>query len=434
MDLNGLSADQAPPISAPVRFFLTAPIFGIIAGLLILISDASVLSSRYSIESIVITHAITIGFLSFVMLGALTQMLPVLAGVRVPKVDMLAKTSHGFLLIGTLFMLTGLMQDYSKLILVSSIFLGIGFLTLIVPMLMSLRKVVHVTASVRAIITSLVFAFIIVLMGMHLLASYGIGKFSSLHMLFANIHSVWAIFGFAGVLIIGVSFHVLPMFYVAPRFKKFCKQKVVWLISFGLILWLVLNAFLDSYSLIAKIWVALFFWAFATTVFLKLNRRRRPVSDVTVYYWRTAAVSMTLGMFAWAINDFYDEKYIVIVSTLIGGGFIFSIMSGMLYKIVPFLVWFHLNAKGYMSIPTMNEMIDKRLARIQFALYIISMVGFIISYFIPSVLPIFAITFILSMMILEYNVIAPILIYNRVIKTKPDFDMSAFNISVEGIE
>ena len=434
MDLNGLSAEQAPPISAPVRFFLTAPLFGIIAGLLILLSDAAALSSRYSIESIVITHAITIGFLGFVMLGALTQMLPVLAGIRVPRVDMLAKTSHAFLLLGTLFMITGMMQDYSKLILASSVFLGIGFLTLIVPMLISLRKVVHVTASVRAIITSLVFAVIIVLMGMHLLASYGIGKFSSLHVLFANIHSVWAIFGFAGVLIIGVSFHVLPMFYVAPRFKKFCKQKVVWLISIGLVLWLVLNAFLDSYSLIAKIWVALFFWAFATTVFLKLNRRRRPVSDVTVYYWRTAAIFMTLGMFAWAINDFYDDKYIVVVSILIGGGFIFSIMSGMLYKIVPFLVWFHLNAKGYMSIPTMNEMIDKKLARIQFVLYIISLIGFMISYFIPSLLVIFAITFILSMMILEYNVIAPVLIYKKVIKTKPDFDMSAFNISVEGIE
>lgn len=434
MDLNGLSADQAPPISAPIRFFLTAPIFGVIAGLLILLCDVQMLISRYSIESIVITHAITIGFIGFVMLGALTQMLPVLAGVRVSKIDTIAKTSHIFLLFGTLFMIFGLLQDYSKLILVSSLFLGIGFLALIVPMLLALRKVVHVTASVRAIATSLVFAFIIVLMGMYLLSSYGIDKFSSLHVLFANIHSVWAIFGFAGVLIIGVSFHVLPMFYVAPRFKSFCKQKVVWLISFGLVLWLILNIFLDSYSTVAKIWVALFFWAFATTVLLKLNRRRRPVSDITVYYWRTAAIFMTLGTFAWAINDFYDSKYIVIVAILIGGGFIFSIMSGMLYKIVPFLVWFHLNARGYMSIPTMNEMINKKLAKIQFILFVISLIGFIISFFIPNILPIFAITFIVSMLILEYNIIAPVLIYRKIIKTKPDFDMSAFNISVEGIE
>jgi len=434
LDLNGLSADQAPPISAPLRFFLTAPLFGVFAGILILLSDAETLRSRYSMDSITITHAVTIGFLGFIMLGALTQMLPVLAGIRVPKVGLIAKISHPALVFGTLFMIIGLRYDISKIILTSSLLLGFGFLLMIGSMLIGLLKVKNITASVRAIITSLIFAFVIVLMGVHLLSSYGLGRFSDFHIIFANIHSVWAVFGFAGVLIIGVSFHILPMFYVAPRFKKFCKSKVVWLISIGLLLWLVLNIYLDEYTVLAKIWIANFFWAFATTVWMKLNKRRRPISDVTVWYWRSAAIFMTLGTFSWAINDFYDEKYIVMVSILIGGGFILSIMMGMLYKIVPFLVWFHLNAKGYMSIPTMNEMINKKLAKLQYLLFIISLIGFMFSYYIPSILPIFAITFILSMLILEYNVISPVLIYLRTLKTKPEFDMSAFNISVEGIE
>ncbi|DAB27537.1 MAG: hypothetical protein A2513_02020 [Sulfurimonas sp. RIFOXYD12_FULL_33_39] len=431
MDFDGLSVDQAPPISAPVRFFLTAPLFAVLAGVLILFSDASVLSSRFSTESIVITHAITIGFLSFVMFGALVQMLPVLAGVRVSRVGLVSKISYIFMLFGTLFMIFGLWLNISKLILAAALFLGVGFLALIIPMLLAFKNVVNVTASIRAMITALVFAFLITLIGMHLLASYGIGKFSASHLLFANIHSVWAIFGFAGILIIGVAFHVLPMFYVAPRFKQFCKKRVVWLIVSGLLLWLVLNIFMESYATAAKIWIALFFWAFSTTVYLKLNARRRKVSDVTVWYWRSAAVFMTLGTFAWSINDFFDERYIVIVAILIGGGFIFSIMSGMLYKIVPFLVWFHLNAKGYMSIPTMNDMINKKLAIIQYILFLISLIGFIISFFISALLPLFALTFMASMLILEYNVIGPVLIYMKIIKTKPDFDMSMFTMKVE---
>ncbi|MCF6340710.1 MAG: hypothetical protein L3J10_08195 [Sulfurimonas sp.] len=434
MELNGLSADQAPPISAPTIFFLTAPIFGIIAGILILFSDASILSNRYSIDAIVITHVLTIGFLCFVMLGALTQMLPVLAGVKIPKVDLVTKLSYIFLLFGTIFMIIGMMGDYSKITLISSILLCIGFLILLIAIAIGFRKVGNITASVRALITSLTFSLIIVLLGAYLLVSYGVGNFSSLHLFFVNTHSVWAIFGFAGVLIIGVSFHVLPMFYVAPRFKRFCKQKVVWLIVIGLILWGFLNIFFDAYSVIAKIWIATFFWAFATTIYIKLNKRRRPVSDVTVWYWRSAAIFMTLGAFAWVIDDFFDHKYIVIVSILIGGGFIFTIMIGMLYKIIPFLVWFHLNAKGYMSIPTMNDMINNKLSKIQFILFIISLIGFIVSFFIPSLLTFFAITFIVSMIILEYNIIAPILIYRKIIKTKPDFDISVFSISVDGIE
>ncbi|MFA7611104.1 MAG: hypothetical protein WCY51_06370, partial [Sulfurimonas sp.] len=111
---------------------------------------------------------------------------------------------------------------------------------------------------------------------------------------------------------------------------------------------------------------------------------------------------------------------------MVGGGFILSIMTGMLYKIVPFLVWFHLNAKGYMSIPTMNEMINKRLATAQFVLFIISLIGFVVSFFAPYLLSLSAIAFIISMLILEYNVISPVLIYLKTIKTKPDFDMSMF--------
>jgi len=431
MDFDGLSVDQAPPISAPIRFFVTAPLFAVLAGILILFSDVAVLSSRFSTHTIAITHALSVGFLSFVMFGALLQMLPVLAGVRISKVDLVAKSSYAFMLIGTLSMIFGLWFDISKLILLSSLLLGGSFLILIISMLIALKGVVNVTASVRAIITGLIFALLITLMGMHLLSSYGIGKFSDLHLLFANIHSVWAVFGFAGVLIIGVAFHVLPMFYVAPRFKKFCKQKVVWLVTSGLLLWLFLNIFIESYSTIGKIWVALFFWAFSTTVYLKLNARRRKVSDITVWYWRSASIFMTLGTFAWAINDFFDEKYIVIVSILIGGGFILSIMSGMLYKIVPFLVWFHLNAKGYMSIPTMNDMISKKLAKAQFFLFMLSLIGFIVSFFIPNILPLFAVTFIISMAILEYNIVIPILIYAKIIKTKPDFDMSMFEMKVE---
>ncbi len=431
MDFDGLSVDQAPPISAPLRFFLTAPLFAILAGILILFSDAVTLSSRYSVETIVITHAITIGFLGFVMLGALVQMLPVLAGVRIAKVGIVSKISYVFLLFGTLFMIFGLWFDISKITLLASFFLLCGFLILIISMLLAFRGVVHVTASIRAMITGLFFALIITLMGAHLLASYGVGKFSALHHVFANVHSVWAIFGFAGILIIGVAFHILPMFYVAPRFKRFCKKSVVMLITTGLILWLFLNLFFDFYSTIAKIWIALFFWAFATTVYLKLNARRRKVSDVTVWYWRSAAIFMTLGTFAWSINDFLDEKYIVIVSILIGGGFIFSIMSGMLYKIVPFLVWFHLNAKGYMSIPTMNDMIDKRLSKSQFILFILSLIGFILSFFIPSLLSVFAITFILSMAVLEYNIVSAVLIYYKTLKRKPDFDMSMFTMKAE---
>jgi len=430
MELAGLSTDQAPPISAPVRFFLTAPLFGILAGILILFSDSATLMNRFSMESIVITHAITIGFLSFIMLGSMTQMLPVLAGAKMPKVELVTQSSYILLVVGVISMLIGLYTSNTMLNIIAFIGLGGGFLIILTATALSLRTVVNFNATVRGITTSMVFAFFIVLMGLYLLYSYIINDVGSTHMIVANVHSVWAVFGFAVILIIGVAFQVLPMFYVAPKFKSFCKKRVVWLISIGLVIWMFLSAFYEEYTIVGKLWIAMFVWAFATTVWLKLSKRRRPISDVTVWYWRSASIFLTLGSFLWIFDEYFKHEYIVMVGILIGG-FILSIIIGMLYKIVPFLVWFHLNAMGYMSIPTINEMINKRVAQVQFILFIASLIGFIFSFYMPYLLDISAISFIISMVLLEYNVVAPILIYIKTKKTKPDFDMSMFEAAKE---
>lgn len=429
MELAGLSTEQAPPLAAPIRFFLTAPLFGIIAGLFIFLSDSPTLMSRFSIDSIVVTHALTIGFLGFVMLGAMTQMLPVLVGAKIPNVGKVAKYAYILLVIGTLSMLFGMSLDNRLLNIIAFIGLGTGFFAMLISIAISLFSVKNFTATVKGISTSVVFAFFTVLMGLYLLYSYITKDITELHIIVANIHSVWAIFGFAVILIIGVAFQVLPMFYVAPKFKQFCKKRVVWLISTGLIMWLILSAFYEEYSWFGKLWIATFVWAFATTVWIKLGKRRRPISDVTVWYWRAASLFLTLGSFLWIFDEYFKHEYIVMVGILIGG-FIVSIIIGMLYKIVPFLVWFHLNAKGYMTIPTINEMINKNAARAQFVLFIASVIGFIFSFYMPELLKISALSFIISMVLVEYNVVAPILIYRNALKRKPDFDMSTY----EGIK
>ena len=427
MELNGLSIDQAPPISAPLRFYLVAPLFAIIAGLLIFFSDANILMSRYSTDSIVITHALTIGFLGFIMLGSLTQMLPVLAGAIIPRVILVTNISYILLVFGAIFMILGLKFENSLLDVLAISSLGIGFSIILIAIIISVVKVKNFNATVKAMATSLTFAAFTILMGLFLLSTYIDDSFVEYRNMIANIHSVWGIFGFAGILIIGVTFQVLPMFYVAPKFKRFCKKRVVLLISTGLFIWLLTSIYAESYSAIGKGWIALFFWAFSTTVWIKLGKRRRPITDVTVWYWRTASIFLTLGSFLWIFDEYFKHEYIVMVAILLGGGFIISIMVGMLYKIVPFLVWFHLNAMGYMSIPTMNEMINKNLAKLQFMLFLLSLIGFIFAFYIPILLKISAVSFILSMCILQYNVLAPVLIYRKIKKTKPDFDMSMFN-------
>lgn len=43
-----LSFDKAPPFAAPLRFFLTAPLFSLAAGLLLLFVGPDLLASRWT--------------------------------------------------------------------------------------------------------------------------------------------------------------------------------------------------------------------------------------------------------------------------------------------------------------------------------------------------------------------------------------------------
>jgi hypothetical protein len=86
VDTSGLSLDQAPPIHLPLRLLLTAPWFAVAAGVVLMSVGEPALVSRWTPGALALTHLITVGFLGQAMCGALLQMLPVIAGARVPGV------------------------------------------------------------------------------------------------------------------------------------------------------------------------------------------------------------------------------------------------------------------------------------------------------------------------------------------------------------
>ncbi|MCE9569169.1 MAG: hypothetical protein K8R10_04030 [Rhodocyclales bacterium] len=78
-----LSFDQAPPISVPYRFFVAAPWFGVLAGILLTWSGADALASRWTPEALALTHLIALGFMLQAMCGALFQFIAVAVGGNV---------------------------------------------------------------------------------------------------------------------------------------------------------------------------------------------------------------------------------------------------------------------------------------------------------------------------------------------------------------
>jgi len=116
MNLEGLSFDNIPKFSTPLRFFISAPIFGLVACLILLMPD--IWLSRWQPKLIAFTHILTLGFFLMIMFGALTQVLPVLTGRGLSRVDKMAPRIHLLLFFGVvIFPLNFVVQDPFVLLL-----------------------------------------------------------------------------------------------------------------------------------------------------------------------------------------------------------------------------------------------------------------------------------------------------------------------------
>src|SRR3569832_2185405 len=135
----GLSFEQAPPISLPLQFFLSAPLFLLAAALLVVMDPAS-LTSRWPPQALALTHALTLGFLAMAMLGALLQMLPVVAGSPLPRPRAVAGRVQGPLALGTLALMTGFLSTESIAFGIAIVLLVIGFANFLAAAAVSLVR------------------------------------------------------------------------------------------------------------------------------------------------------------------------------------------------------------------------------------------------------------------------------------------------------
>ncbi len=408
---KGLSTDQAPPISVPFRFFLTAPIFGILISIILFLYPMEEIFNRYSPVSVGVVHLFTLGILTQIVFGALQQMLPVLAGSVFKKPIVFANIVHSTLVLGTLSLSGGFLLTSKLLLMLGSGFLAISFGVFFFILIKLLFKVKYLTTTVNAMKLFSIVGATTALLGLYLVGSHISGNIGEYHLSFINIHILFASFGFALILVMGVSFQVIPMFYVARDFPKKVQQRFPRVIVGMIIVSSIFILFgLDwEASRIILALVAIIFGYFGL---VSLNNRKRPVFDVTLWYWKLSFYSLILSMLLFIIEIDY-----VLVSIIFIFGFLYALLQGMMYKIIPFLSWFHLSAKGHFMIPNLREYIDASMIKLQFHIYISSLLFFILAtLFNQLFLYIAATLFAVSNILLLINLFTSLRKYNAIIK------------------
>jgi len=411
---GGLSLEQAPPISVVLRFFVTASIFGLLLGIFLLSSSLNIIPSAQYAFDLTVVHILALGVMASFMLGALFQMLPVIAGVIIKMPTKKAMVAHILLTIGIFFQIGAFYSSIPILYLLTAIILGSGLLHTSTLMLKEVIKIKSHSSSSKGMLFALGSFVIVITLGVTMLLSLGGYIDSSYFLQIKEAHYSFALFGWVSLLIVSISFQVIEMFYVTPKYPDIMSKYLVISIFLLLILkTIMLFMFINIRAI--DIIISILFIVYATTTIYRLYKRRRPTSDATVWFWRLGMSLLIISMVIFILGHNIHIGYIEYITFI---GFALSIIFAMVYKIVPFLVWFHLSNQGYMEAPMMHDVIHPKRAKIHFWLHLSTIFLWILNilFYIPIIETIANTLLILSFGWLLYHLLKAIKKYRYIQK------------------
>ncbi|HCE10538.1 MAG TPA: hypothetical protein DIT28_03390 [Oxalobacteraceae bacterium] len=419
-----LSFDQTPPFSVPLRFFLTAPLFSMLAAALLFWQGPEAFTSRWSPFMLALTHLMTLGFLASAMIGALIQILPVVAGISLPRPRLTAGVVHTFLSAGTALLAAAFWLSRAVLFRLALVCLVLAFGWLLVAAAIGLRQAPApgATATVAAIRLALAALLITVLLGTTLGSAFAWPLALPL-ILLANLHVAWGLLGWLALLVIGVAFQVVPMFLVTPLYPRHVTRWLAALLFLLLVLWSLTEVILQGHPrwpamLVSALIVASLTLFGATTLYL-LWRRKRPKADATTLFWRTSMASLLACAVLWTVSSaLVPASHSLTLGILLIVGFGYSAINGMLYKIVPFLAWYHAQnevAIGCRTVPSVKKILPDSVAVKQFWCHLAALLLLVAATLWPVMLTrVAAFALCVSSGWLAFNVIHAVRIYWRI--------------------
>jgi len=422
-----LSFEQAPPISVPYRFFLTAPLFGAVAGLILVFLGPETLQSRWSPGALAMTHLIVVDFMLQAMCGSLLQFVAVVAGANIWRPRLVAAVVHPLITAGAVFLASAFLLERQLLfLLAAAVFVSALGLFLTVMAIALLRTPAR-GMSIHVLRVAVLGLLVTVALGATLAITLGLQNdlqpaWSLLALI--NVHVAWGLGGWALMLVIGVSFLVVPMFQLTPAYPGWLTRLVPAGLFLVLCLWSLqllsdngeAQAWQSGVALAGMLLAGLYA---AATLWLQSRRRRRQV-DVTFVFWRGAMLALLVLAASWLLFEALPQlgshaRAPLWLGVLALPGVFLSVIMGMLYKIMPFLNWLHLQRQGgtVTTQPNMKQMIPERAMRGQMLLHFSALALLLAAVLWPALALPAGLAFSASCLWLEWNLVGAARLYAR---------------------
>lgn len=439
---RALAFDRSPPLFVAFRFFLNVPVFILLAAFAtgwLAVSGGPY--ARWSPPVLAATHLLTLGVLASAMLGAMMQILPVAAHIHVLQPRITSIVVHATLTLGALSLAWGFMSAQPAFHGAAVLLLACAFLVFLLAVAGGLARDSRrrspgsgeILVAVRLALLALAVTIIVGLFMAGLRARFwspGDTAGIWLHTL-PDVHALCGLAGWVGLLVMGISFQVIPIFQATEVYPQRLTHTLAPLIFLLLTIFTLGGAWRTEpgtatlLRALPATLLALGYLLYGAVTARLLWTRKRPAPEPTTWFWHTGMAALILAAllgvaYTWLSPGPWGasqrDTIQMLLGTLIVPGFAVSAVNGMLYKIVPFLLWHNAQRQAPMALPFMpkvKQFISERDAMRQYAAHLCAIVLLTASCLAPMLLLPAAAALAVSGSLLGWNIAKALRLYTR---------------------
>ena len=364
--MNPISQDFAPPFKLIAPFFVIGGVFYLLASLFVFGFNVDHFSFQDP-RVLAFVHLFLLGFVMMIIFGAMAQLVPVVLEVGHFGVE-LFYAIWPLLLFGASLMVIGFLFS-PALLPYGGVVVLISMMIFVAEIFLTMFKVQKFNLVMTSVFLSNMFLFFGIIFGLIIALTYaGTLDFDIVSLLRGHVYLV--VGGYIFITVMGLSLVLVPMFTLSHSFSTKPLEIAIWLMSTGVVS-VVISSLSDiaffEYLGYALSTLSLGFYFYI--IYIIYSTRPRKENDVYAISLMFSYISMIVSAILGVVYFLTSKHELLLASGwLFFYGFFAFLITGHIYKIVPFLVWFERFSPlvGKQKVPMLADMVPYRSSQAQF--------------------------------------------------------------------
>ncbi|MEJ5263483.1 MAG: hypothetical protein WHT45_12420 [Ignavibacterium sp.] len=367
---SSIASSYSPPFRIVAKYFIAAIVSFVLMNLLLMINYNDINGHHFQPKILSITHIATLGFITMIIFGAMFQLVPVVLEIKLFS-TLLAEIQFWIYLAGVIGLVYKFWYFGSELSFTfPAILLNAAMFIFAFNIIASMIKVKNWNITGTFLAAAIFWLIVTAIAGILLAVNLDHPYIKINHLQYLKLHANVAFIGWVTMVIMGVSFKLIPMFTLSHGYELTLARWAFALVNFGLlgINWIMHYADTGIYNLIFGIAITIGLILYLIQIFIIFKKRIRKKLDVGLKFSAVSFVMLGIStLLGFSFLFFEYENYTnltLIYGFMIIVAYISSLIVGQMYKIVPFLVWYHKYSGkvGIEKVPMLKDMFNEKLA------------------------------------------------------------------------